>query len=154
MAALSREDTTPKTLGLTPTARVPCINAANTGERKTLTQSEFCTWQNCLRGKSPQKCIQWTSPGDGQTSCKVWLTSVERHRCSNEAKRRNPLKFAGVLQTRQPISAVSGPKFTILWALVEESLLFNNFLIVDSLSLCKDISRQNCAMVRRWLIFA
>ena len=40
--------------------------------------------------------------------------------CSNAAKMRNPLKFAGVPQTRQQISAVSRPKFTILWGLVEE----------------------------------
>ena len=32
-------------LWLTPTARVPCSNAANIGERKTWTQSEFCSWQ-------------------------------------------------------------------------------------------------------------
>jgi len=42
---------------LTPTARVPCSNAANIGERKTWTQSEFCTWQNSVRGKSPRKRI-------------------------------------------------------------------------------------------------
>ena len=30
------------------------------------------------------------------------------------AKTRNPLKFVGVPQTPEPISAVSGPKFTIL----------------------------------------
>jgi len=42
---------------LTPTARVPFSNAANTEERKTWTQSEFCTWQNTVGGKSPQKCI-------------------------------------------------------------------------------------------------
>ena len=35
--------------------------------------------------------------------------------CSNAAKTRNLLKFAGVPQTRQQISAVSRPKFTILW---------------------------------------
>jgi len=40
-----------------------------------------------------------TSPGDGQTPCKVWLTSVERRHCSNEAKTRNPFKFADVPQT-------------------------------------------------------
>jgi len=34
--------------------------------------------------------------------------------CSNAAKTRNQLKFAGVPQTGQPISAVSGPKFAIL----------------------------------------
>jgi len=33
---------------LTPTAGVPCSNAANIGERKTWTQSEVCTWQNSL----------------------------------------------------------------------------------------------------------
>jgi len=34
--------------------------------------------------------------------------------CSNAAKTQNPLKFAGVPQTRQQFSAVIGPKFTIL----------------------------------------
>jgi len=34
--------------------------------------------------------------------------------CSNAAKTRKALKFAGVPQTRQQISAVSRPKFTIL----------------------------------------
>ena len=39
--------------------------------------------------------------------------------CSNAAKTRNPLKFAGVPQTRQQISAASEPKFTILSGHVE-----------------------------------
>jgi len=34
--------------------------------------------------------------------------------CSNAAKKRNPFKFAGVLQTIEPISAASGLNFTIL----------------------------------------
>ena len=34
--------------------------------------------------------------------------------CSNAAKTQNPLKFVGVPQTRQQISAAIGPKFTIL----------------------------------------
>ena len=34
--------------------------------------------------------------------------------CSNAAKTRNPLKFAGVSQTPEPISAAIGPKFTRL----------------------------------------
>ena len=45
---------------------------------------------------------------------KVWLTPTSRVPCSNDAKTRNPLKFAGVSQTRQQIEAVSGPKFSIL----------------------------------------
>ena len=45
--------------------------------------------------------------------------------CTNAAKTRNPLKFAGVPQTGQPISADSRPKFTILWGHVEDILLLN-----------------------------
>ena len=40
---------------LAPAAGVPRSNAANIGERKTWTQSDFCTWQNSVRGQDPQK---------------------------------------------------------------------------------------------------
>ena len=55
---------------------------------------------------------------------KVWLTPTTRVPSSNAAKTRKPLKFAGVPQTRQQTSAVSRPKFTILWGHVEEVLWF------------------------------
>jgi len=58
---------------------------------------------------------------------KVWLTPTTRVPCINATKTPNPLKCAGVPQTRQPISAASGPKFTILCGHVEEVLLFNKF---------------------------
>ena len=35
----------------------------------------------------------------------VWLTLTSRVPCSNAAQTRNPLKFAGMPQTRQQISA-------------------------------------------------
>jgi len=57
----------------------------------------------------------------------AWLTPATRMPCSNAAKTRNPLKFAGVPQTPEPISVVSGPKFTILSGHVEEVSLFNKF---------------------------
>ena len=44
----------------------------------------------------------------------VWLTPTTTVPCSNAAKTQNPLKFSGVPQTRQQISATSGPKFAIL----------------------------------------
>jgi len=48
--------------------------------------------------------------------------------CSNAAKTRKPLKVAAwVPRTPETISAASGPKFTILWAHVEEILLLNKF---------------------------
>ena len=68
-------------------------------------------------------------PNIGGALCsirKVWLTPNTGVPCSNAAKSRNPLKFAGVPQTTGPISAASGP-FTILWERVEEILLLNKF---------------------------
>ena len=81
---------------LTSTAGVSCSYSANTKERTTWTQSDFIIWQNSVRGQEiPTMYIQCTSPGDGQRSCKVWLACGDRHRRSNEAKKRNRLKFAG-----------------------------------------------------------
>ena len=51
------------------------------------------------------------------------VQSTTRVPCSNAAKTRNPLKFGGVPQICQQISAVSGPKFTILWGHLEDILL-------------------------------
>jgi len=75
--------------------------------------------------------------------------------CSNAAKTRNLLKFAGVPQTTGSIKAASGPKFTILWAYVVDILLLNNFFsTVDTCLSCEDIARQNCAMGPRWRFLA
>jgi len=46
---------------------------------------------------------------------------------SNAAKTQNPLKLVGVPQTNETISAVTGPKFTILSGHVAEILLLNTF---------------------------
>jgi len=67
--------------------------------------------------------------------------------CSNAAKTRNPLNFAGMPQTPEPVSAVSGPKFAILRQHVKEILLFNKFFpIVDTRLSCEDIADK----VVRW----
>jgi len=82
------------------------------------------------------------------------LTPTTRVPCSNATKTRNPLKFTGVPQTRQRISAASRPKFTVLSGHVEKVLLFNRFFpIVDICLSCEDIARQICTMVPRWCIF-
>ena len=44
---------------------------------------------------------------------KVWLTPTTRVPCSNAAKKRYPLKLAGVHQTNETIAAASRPKFTM-----------------------------------------
>jgi len=47
--------------------------------------------------------------------------------CSNAAKTRKQLKFGGVPQTGEPISAASRPKFITLWGHLEDKLLLNMF---------------------------
>jgi len=120
------------------------------------TESEFCTWQNSVRRQDiPKVYIHCTKPGDGHTSCKVWLASGKRRRSSDEGKTRNPLKFTGVARTCQQISAVSRPTFTILRGHVEDILLVNTFFpVVDKCLNCEDIARQSCAMVPRWRFLA
>jgi len=75
---------------------------------------------------------------------KVWLTPTTTVSCSNAAKMRNPLKFAGVPQNPEPISAASGLKFVILWGHVQDILLFKKFffLIVDTCLSCEGTARQ------------
>jgi len=69
-------------------------------------------------------------PGDGQTSCKVWLASVERCCCSKlRSQDTKPIEICWGAQTTEPISTASEPKFTILWGHVE-ILLFNKHVIV------------------------
>ena len=87
--------------------------------------------------------------------CKVWLMRTAGVLCSNTAKTQNPLKFSEVPQTRQQISAVSRPKFTILREHVDKVSMFNKFFpIVDICLSSKDIARQSCAIVPKWRFFA
>jgi len=70
-------------------------------------------------------------PNIGGALCSTPPSFADAHYkmpCSNAAKTRNQLKFAGVPETGQPISATSTPKFTILWGHVEDILLLNKFL--------------------------
>ena len=69
-------------------------------------------------------------PNIGGAPCSTPQSLADSHYympCSNAAKTRNSLKFAGVPQTTGLISAASGPKFTILWRHVEDILLLNKF---------------------------
>ena len=117
------------TVRLTPTARVPCNrpNAANVVECKIWTQSEFCTWQNSVRGQESLKMYIYSVPAQETAKHRAkfgWLPLRDVGK-GNQAKTRSRLKFACVSKTRQQISSVSRPKFTILWGHVEEILLLN-----------------------------
>jgi len=62
-------------------------------------------WANAQRDGRPAE-YRWRR--------KFLLMPTTRVPCSNAAKTRNPLKFSVVPQTPEPMSAISGPKFTIL----------------------------------------
>jgi len=67
-------------------------------------------------------------PNIGGALCSTPQSLADAHYCmpcSNAAKTRNLLKFAGVPQTNETISAASRPMFTILLGHVEEILLLN-----------------------------
>ena len=81
----------------------------------------------------------------------VWLTPTTRVPCSNAAKTRKPLKFAGVPQTPEGMSAVSGPYCENMWG--RYCCFTSVFPTVDTCLSCKDIARQSCVMVPRWPIF-
>ena len=69
-------------------------------------------------------------PNIGGALCSTPQSLADAHYympCSNAAKTRKPLKVAGVPQTPETILAASRPKFTILWAHLEEILLLNKF---------------------------
>ena len=82
----------------------------------------------------------------------VWLTPTARVPCSNAAKARNPLKFAGVPQTRrqisQPLVGRSSPYYENVGR--RYCCLTSLFLIVDTCLSSEDIARQTCAMVPKW----
>jgi len=65
-------------------------------------------WANAQRDDRPVE-YRWRP----LFNAAVWLTPTTRVSCSNAAKTRKPLKFAGVAQTPETFSAVSRPKFTI-----------------------------------------
>jgi len=119
-----------------------------------------CTCSKIFLTRNVGQCPTWWPPCRIQVAPsvqrrKVWMTPNTGLPCSNAAKTRNPLKFAGVPQTNETISAASTPKFTIYKRHVEEILLLNNFFpIVDMCLSCEDIARQICGMVPRWRFFA
>jgi len=66
-------------------------------------------WANAQRDGRPAE-YGWRPLFDAE----VWLTPSTGIPCSNAGKTRNPLKLAGLPQTRQLLSAASGPEFTVL----------------------------------------
>ena len=85
---------------------------------------------------------------------KVWLTPTTRVLCSNKAKMRKPLQFAGcpkLPNQSQPSLGRSLPYCEHVWRRYCCLTIF--FQIVDTCVSCEDIAQQSCAIVPRWQIF-
>ena len=111
--------TMPQT-GWRPYAGVPCSNAANMGERKSWTQSEFCSWQNSVREQEPHKCI--------------YSTPVQE-----SAKHGAKLGWP-------PLRALTKPRRKTRWNLLGCFKLANRYqpLVGRRSPYCEDICRRYC----------
>ena len=126
------------------------------GDRITWTQSEFCTWQNSVRGQEPPKCI-YSAP----------VQETAKHRAKF---RPPPLSDVGAVtkptcETRwnlvgcpkpanrsQPVMDRSSPYCGYMWR--RYCCLTSIFPIVYTCFDCEDTGWQICAMVPIWLFFA
>jgi len=122
---------------LTPTAGVPCSNAANIGECKSWVLSEFCTGQNSVSGQKPPTMYPENvhivyQPRRWPNCAKFGWPRVNDVAAAT-SQYAKPAEICWVPQTPKPISADSGPKFAILWGHVEEVFCLTIFfLIIDT----------------------
>jgi len=138
-----------------PTTRVPCSNAANIGERKTWTQSEFCTWQNSVMGQEPQKNVyivyqprRWSNIVQFGWLLLSDIAAVTKPRRETHW---NLLGCPKLTKRSQPLVGRSSPHCVVTWGIYY--CLTSFFPIVDMCLSGKDIALQSCAMVHRWRIF-
>jgi len=115
---------------LTPTAWVPCSNAVNIGERKTWTQSEFCTRQNSARSKSPQN---------------VHVYIVLYQPMQETAKHRTKFRWPPLSDVR----SVTKPTREIRWNVLGYPKLVNPSqpLMSRSSPYCEHIWRRYCCLI-------
>ena len=128
---------------LTPTARVLCSNAANTGKRKTWTQSEFCTWPNSVRGQQPQKCmcsVQAHETAKHHAKC-GWppLSNIAAVTKSRRETRWNVLECAKLANRSQPLVGRSSPYCENMWGRYCCSTIYQ---IVDICFSCKGMPNR------------
>jgi len=97
-------------------------------------------------------------PNIGGALCSTPQSLADAHYCmpcSNAAKTRNPLEFAGVPQSTGSISAASGPKLPYYGDMWRTYCFLTSFFpIVDTCLTYEDTARQSWAIVPRWRFLA
>jgi len=134
---------------LTPAAGVPCNDAANIEERKTWTQSEFCTSQNSTRGKRPRKCI-YSVPAKETAKHRAkfgWLPVRDVGAVTKQTREtRLFLRCPKLANRSQPLVGRRSPYCEDMW---RRYCCLTIFPIIDICRSYEDTAQQICAMVRR-----
>jgi len=108
------------------------------------TQSEFCTWQNSVRGQEPPKCI-YSIPAQETAKHRVkfgWppMSDVGAVMTPRRETCWNLVGCPKLTKRSQPLVGWSSPYCEDMW---RRYLLFNSFFpIVDTCLSCEDIARQ------------
>jgi len=106
----------------------------------------------------PMPNVMVALPNRGGTLCSTPQSLADAHYWTAVQQRCQDAKaveISWVPQTTEPISAASGPKFTILWGIWRTYCCLTSFFpIVYTCLNCKDIARQSCPMVPRWRFLA
>jgi len=113
---------------LTAAAQVPYSHTANIGGCKTWTWSEFCSWQNSVRGQQPWKCV-CSVPAQEMAKHRAkfgWhavsdVGAVTKLRCETGW---NLLECPKLTNRSQPLVGRSSPYCGCMW---RRLLLFNKF---------------------------
>ena len=123
-------------MGKVQTLKDECDTNWHNNERKIIMQTKEITrmWANAQRDGHPAE-YRWLPLFNAAKF--GWCPLLEW----------KPLKLEGVPQTRQQISAVSSPKFTILWGHVKEVSMFNKFFWLSIHALAAKIQPNK---VVRW----
>jgi len=141
---------------LTPSVPVPCSNAVKIGERKTWTQSQFCSWQNSVRGQKQRKYIYSVAAQEtAKHRAKFgWLplNTVAAVTKPRRDTRWNMLGCPKPANRSQPLVSRSSPYCKNIWR--RYCCLITFFAIVDTCLSCEDIARQSCGMALRWRFLA
>jgi len=107
----------------------------------------------CRLKRGPMPNVMATLPNAGGALCSTPQSLADAHyymACSNAAKTRYQLKFAGgpkIPDRSQPLVGRSSPYCADICRTY--CCLVSFFLIVDICLSCEDIARETCVMVRR-----
>jgi len=136
-------------------ARVPCSNDANTGEHKTWAKSEFCSWQNSIRGQDPPKMYtvyQQRKQPKIKQFCWPPVCDVAAVMKPKRESRWNLLGCPKLANGSQSLVDRSSPYCGDMW----RRYWCLTSIFSPTVNTClsrEDIAGQSCGMVPRWRFF-